>query len=141
MTPEPEEIVEAMKEVRESAPGLDGVRISYIREAEAGVRGRCVELGRRMFEEGAEQWDASLKVGGMVPLFKKGDREDRNNYRGVVLLAMASRVLARVMAKRTAWWAERMGLLDENQARFRRGRSTADCGADNGEDARGYGGL
>ena len=79
---EPEEIVEAMGEVRESAPGVDGVRISYIREAEGEVWERCVELVRRMFEEPAEQWDESLKVGGMVPLFKKGDREDRNNYRG-----------------------------------------------------------
>ena len=47
---------------------------------------------------------------------KKGDREDKNIYREVVLLAMASRILARVLAKRLAWWAERMGLLDENQA-------------------------
>ena len=62
----------------------------------------------------------------MVPLFKKGDREDKNNYRGVVLLAMASRILARVMARRLTWWSEQMGLLDENQAGFRSGRSTAD---------------
>ena len=125
-TPTPEEIVEAMGEVRESAPGIDGVRIGYIMEAEESVKERCVELVRKMFEEEAEQWDESLKVGGMVPLFKKGDREDRNNYRGVVLLAMASRILARVLAKRLAGWAERMGLLDENQAGFRKGRSTAD---------------
>ena len=103
LTPEPEEVIEAMGEIRESAPGVDGVRIGYIREAEEGVRSRCVELVRRMFEEGADQWEGGLKVGGMVPLFKKGDREDRNNYRGVVLLAMASRILARVLAKRLAW--------------------------------------
>ena len=126
MTPEPEEIVEAMGEIRESAPGMDGVRIGYIKQAEGGVRERCVELVRRMFEEDAEQWEESLKVGGMVPLFKKGDREEKNNYRGVVLLAMASRILARVLAKRLAWWAEKVGLVDENQAGFRKGRSTAD---------------
>ena len=62
----------------------------------------------------------------MVPLHKKGDREDKNNYRGVVLLAMASRILARVLAKRLAGWAESMGLFDENQAGFGSGRSTAD---------------
>ena len=62
----------------------------------------------------------------MVPLFKKGDWDDRGTYKGVVLLAMDSRILVRVLAKRLAWWAEHMGLLDENQAGFRRGRSTAD---------------
>ena len=102
------------------------MRISYIREAEGVINNECEELVRKMFEEDAVRWDESLKVGGMVPLFKKGDREDRNNYRGVVLLAMASRILARVLAKRLAWWSEHMGLLDENQAGFRRGRSTAD---------------
>ena len=33
VVPESEEIREAMKETRESAPGLDGVRIGYIRKA------------------------------------------------------------------------------------------------------------
>ena len=50
-----------------------------------------------MFEKDAARWDESLKVGGMVPLFKKGDRQDWNYYRGVVLLAMVSRILARVL--------------------------------------------
>ena len=62
----------------------------------------------------------------MVPLFKKGDKNDRNNYRGVCLLNMCSRILARVIAKRVSWWSEWLGLLDENQAGFRKGRSTAD---------------
>ena len=36
----------------------------------------------------------------MCPLFKKGDRRVKGNYRGVVLLAMGSRVLARVCARK-----------------------------------------
>ena len=40
--------------------------------------------------------------------------------------SMCSRILARVIAKRLSWWAERLGLLDDNQAGFRTGRSTAD---------------
>ena len=42
----------------------------------------------------------------MCPLFKKGDRRVKGNYRGVVLLAMGSRVLARVCARRMRWRAE-----------------------------------
>ena len=49
----------------------------------------------------------------MVPLFKKWDRYDRNNYRGICLLAMGSRILARIVAKRIGWWAERLWVLDE----------------------------
>ena len=39
---------------------------------------------------------------------------------------MCSRVLGRVIAKRVGRWAEHLKLLDENQAGFRKGRSTAD---------------
>ena len=39
---------------------------------------------------------------------------------------MCSRILARLIAKRLAWWAEWLGLLDENQASFRTRRSTTD---------------
>ena len=125
-TPEREEIMQAMSDIRESAPGEDGVRIGYIMNACDVVIDRVIEIVQMMFEERADRWDESLKVGVMVPLHKKGDRNDRNNYRGVCLLTMGSRVLARVIAKHLSWWAERLELLDENQAGFRSGRSTAD---------------
>ena len=79
-----------------------------------------------MFEERAHKWDEWLKGWVMCPLFKKGDWIVKGNYRGVVLLAMGSRVLARVCAKRMRWWAEHMNLMDENQWGFREGRPTED---------------
>ena len=39
---------------------------------------------------------------------------------------MVSRILARIAAMRLGVWAEKVGILDDNQAGFRRGRSTAD---------------
>ena len=90
------------------------------------MKGKVIDIVQMMFESRADKWDELTKVGAMVPLFKKGDRETANNYRGVCLLSMCSRVLGRVIAKRLGWWAEHLGLLDENQADFRKGRSTAD---------------
>ena len=81
---------------------------------------------QKMSVSRAHERSESLKGGVIVPLFKKGDREDPGNYRGVCLLAMGSRILARVIAKRLSWWTEHLGLLDENQAGFRKGRSTAE---------------
>ena len=87
---------------------------------------KVIEIVRMMFEKRANEWDESAKSGIIVSLFKKGDRKCVNNYRGVCLLSMCSRVLARVIAKRVSLWAECLGLLDDNQAGFRAGRSTAD---------------
>ena len=47
----------------------------------------------------ANEWDDLVKVGVMVPLHKKGARIQVNNFRGVCLLSMCSRVLGRVPAK------------------------------------------
>ena len=124
--PSVEEIMKAMKVMRESAPGEDGVRVSYIKYACEEMKGEVIELVRKMFVSRASEWSEQLKGGVIVPLYKKGDREDPGNYRGVCLLGMGSRILARVIARRLGWWAEHLNLLDENQAGFRKGRSTAD---------------
>ena len=66
--------------------------------------------------------DENVKVGVMIPLHMKGDRELMDNFRGLCLLTMGSRVLMKVSAKRLGWWAEHLGLLDEYQAGFRNWR-------------------
>ena len=68
-----------------------------------------------------------FESGGHNPLFKKGDKSDPNNYRRICLLLMLSSVLGRILATRIRIWAKEMNLLDENQAGFRKGRSTADA--------------
>ena len=63
----------------------------------------------------------------VAPIFKKGNREVEGNYRGVVMLDMGSRILARFLKTRLRWWAEHLQLLDDNQNSFRQGRSSADA--------------
>ena len=83
---------------------------------------------QKMFASGAEEWEETLKTGMVIPLYKmKGDRNDPGNYRGVCLLSMGSRILARIVATRFRKWSEDIGVLDDNQAGFRGGRSTADA--------------
>ena len=100
--------------------------IHCIMKACEGIQGRVIEIVQKMFEVRANEWDELVKVGTMVPLHKKGARDQANNFRGVCLLSMCSRVLCRVIAKRVGRWAEHLKLLDENQAVFRKGKSTAD---------------
>ena len=122
-----EEIAEQIKKMRDSAPGDDGVRLSYLMKGGQEIFDYIIEMVQFMFLNGAETWEESLKVGMVIPLFKKGDRNDPNKYRGVCLLAMGSRILARVLANRLRIWAEKLALLDDSQSGFRSGRSTADA--------------
>ena len=87
-----------------------------------------MQMVKFMFNHRAHRWCEATKIFIMIPIYKKkGDKNEFNNYRGVCLLAMASRILARIVAKRTGWCSEHLELLEENQAGFRKGRSTADA--------------
>ena len=73
-TPQEEEIIEAIKYMKDGAPGEDNLRISYIREAHSSVKLEVVKAVQVMFEYPAEEWDTCLKTGMMCPIFKKGDK-------------------------------------------------------------------
>ena len=126
-TPQREEIIKEMKKMRDSAPGRDGVRLGMLLKGGEEIINRVVTLVQYMFNNGPDKWEDELKIGLVIPLHKKGDRNRRDNYRGVCLLAMGSRILARIMANRLRIWAEKLEILDDDQAGFRKERSTADA--------------
>ena len=64
------------------------------------IQGRVIEIVQKIFEVKANKWDELVKVGDMVPLHKKGARDQANNFRGVCLLSICCRVLGRVIANR-----------------------------------------
>ena len=121
-----DEILREWSKVNDGAPGLDNVRITYVRQASTTTQKAICNVILEMTNKHPSEWETLVKTGLVVPLFKKWQRDNVNNYRGVGLLSMASRILARVMASRLRTWAEAVGVLDENQDGFRIGRSTAD---------------
>ena len=80
-----------------------------------------------MFCNSADKWEGALKIGMVIPLFKKGDKDNPGNYRGICLRSIASRILTRILANRLRIWVEKLNLLDDNQSGFRKDRSTADA--------------
>ena len=67
-----------------------------------------------------QQWkDAIIMV-----LHKKKDRTECGNYRGVLLVAHAGKILLEIIARRLSEYCERVGLLPEEQSGFRPNRST-----------------
>ena len=103
------------------------MRISYIRLAGKTTQEAMCNVIMDMVNKDPCEWEEMVKIGLVVPLFKKGQRDGINNYRGICLLSMASRILARIMASRLRQWAEAVGVYDENQDGFRVGGSTADA--------------
>ena len=60
------------------------------------------------------------------PPYKKGNTQDPNNYRGISLLNVCSKLYGYIINKRFVTWTEETVSIGEEQAGFRRDHSTTD---------------
>ena len=112
--------------MRDGAPGNDGVRMLAVKMASKPIKQQLHRMIVRLIDMKPEDWPEEIKEGWVISQHKKGPKNDLGNYRGVCLLPLASRLIARIFATRLRTWAETIGVLNENQNGFRGGRSTAD---------------
>jgi hypothetical protein len=71
-------------------------------------------------EELPQQWKESI----IVPIYKKGDKTDCNNYRGISLLSPAYKILSNILLSRLTPYVNK--IIGDHQCGFRRSRSTTD---------------
>ena len=74
-----EEILREWEKVKDGAPGIDNVRISYIKLAGKTVQEIVCNFIMDMANRNPCEWEEMVRVGLVVPLFKKGQRDDINN--------------------------------------------------------------
>ena len=60
----------------------------------------------------------------VIPLHKKSDIHDINNYKGITLLSVLAKLFTMVIYKRLNNWANTYGIILECQAGFRKGYGT-----------------
>ena len=114
--------------------GIDNVTVELIKFGGSSLKNEVFRIICLMWIEAAEavpgqeanSWCASTTTGVCIPVFKnKGDRQDRANYRNLVMLSVAAKLIAKVVAFRLSSWAE--GFLSEEQNGFRKGRGIDDA--------------
>ena len=66
----------------------------------------------------------NLKLAKVIPIYKKGDPSDMNNYRPISLLPSISKVIEKVVSKQLTQYLIRNNLINMNQYGFRPGYST-----------------
>ena len=87
-----------------------------------------IELLHRLF---AVTWREQFvpppwREGLIVNLFKKGDKEDPGNYRGITLLNVVGKVFCKVLNEMLVTYLDRGQVLHEGQAGFRVKRNCID---------------
>ena len=69
----------------------------------------------------------ALKTAKIIPIYKKGERDDLINYRPISLLSNVSKVFEKIIFNRLYKFIDKYGILDSMQFGFRPKHSTVDA--------------
>lgn len=106
------------------APGSDSIPAEIYKEGGAALVEKIHQLFRLIWQH--ETVPQDFKDASIIHLYKrKGNRQICDNHRGISLLSIASKILARVLLNRLITHLEQ-GLLPESQCGFRKERGTTD---------------
>jgi hypothetical protein len=119
------EVQHAIRKLKNGkAPGLDEISSEFLKAAENIFVPFLTKLFNELYDKGLfpESWCQSA----IIPLFKKGDINNPENYRGISLLNTVSKVFTSILNRRLYTWAEEEHKISEEQAGFRKQYSTID---------------
>jgi len=103
-------------------PGTDNINAELLQAAGPRMTKRIQELILNIWrsEKMPNEWNKSI----ICPIYKKGEKTECSNYRGISLLNTVYKILATAINNRSKTFAE--DLVSQEQNGFRRNRSTAD---------------
>ena len=104
------------------SPGPDGVLPEILVHGGARLQAFLFSIISLLWF--TEKFPADIKDPNITILFKKGDRAQCGNYRGISLLSVVGKVLADILLQRLKNLAER--IYPQSQSGYRGGRSTID---------------
>ena len=118
------ELEEAIQNTRSGkAPGQDGIPSDILQHGGPKLKEQLLSLYNACWENSSVPQD--FKDALIVTIYKrKGERNDCGNHRGISLLAIAGKILAKIVLNRLKLLSEEV--LPESQCGFRAGRSTTD---------------
>ena len=87
-------------------------------DAVKGLHSICQQIWK------TQQWPQDWKRPSFIPIPKKGNAKECSNYRTIVLISHASKVMFKILQDRLQQYMNRE--LPEVQAGFRKGRGTTD---------------
>ena len=122
---ERKEILGCIKRIKNNKTGgSDGLVGELLKYGGMGMVYLLEKLFLVMWHEETvpRQWREGL----IINLFKKGDREDPGNYRGITLLSVVGKLFCKILNNRLVECLDKEGLLHEGQAGFRVNRSCID---------------
>ena len=114
-----------LKLKRNKSPGLDLLPPELFIDSSDLLCEPICKLLNCIFQ--SNTYPLSWTKGTIVPVPKKGDSSDVNNFRGITLTSIFSKLYSHVLDSRLRSWAEDNNILNDNQFGFRENKNTVDC--------------
>ena len=112
------------KQKNNKAPGEDRVGYEFLKNA-SDIFLEELAICYNIIYESSKLDDTFIKS-IIFPIFKKGERENTNNYRGIAFMNTVAKTFMSILNSRINKWLHKHTLITEFQAGFREGYSTAD---------------
>ena len=107
---------------RHKSPGIDQIQAELFKAGSMTLNSEIHKVSHSIWNK--EELPEECKESIIVPNYKKGDKTDCGNYRGILLLSNTYKVFSNILLSRLTPYAEE--IIRDRQCRFRRNRSTAD---------------
>ena len=120
-----EEIIRGIDKLKQGkAGGIDEVSAELLQLSKGKILEFLYKLFNIMFRTSSFpiRWATAI----IVPLYKKGEVNNPDNYRGISLLSVTSKFFTGILNKRLYSWAEDNDKINIEQAGFRKSHSTID---------------
>lgn len=106
------------------APGEDRIPYEFYKNTPAAFKVLLINIFNQIFN--ICQVPQSFKSSIIFPLFKKGDPEMAENYRGISFCNTVGKLFSGILLNRITKWVKDNKILRESQAGFRQSYSTID---------------
>ena len=119
------EISAALKHLKEGKSPGDKIKSDFMLCDEHNLNYVLTELFNKIYYTGyfPDQWT----TGVIVPIFKKDDKKNTANYRGITLTSTLGKLFIYVLNQRFTAWAEESNFLSNAQFAYRNGYGTCDA--------------
>jgi len=104
------------------SPGIDQIPAELIKARGRTIRCAIHKLIISIWNK--EELPEERKESIIIPIYKKRDKTDRNNCRGISILPTTYKILSNILLSRLIPYAEEV--IGDHQCGFRRNRSTTD---------------
>ncbi|XP_053380261.1 uncharacterized protein LOC128548803 [Mercenaria mercenaria] len=121
-----EEVRQAIKSLkRGKAGGNDGMINEYFIETGDIIGSHLRDLFNIVLSSG--HFPSAWMEGLIIPVFKKGDDSNVQNYRGITLVSSISKMFTSILNKRMSDWSRENNIISDSQFGFKKGLSTTDA--------------